>query len=127
MTEQRVFPLADLLSLTTDRLLSRTHMDGIYSLVNYMTGQDVYTHQLPVVGEACGKALLVQHPFLAGLQPPADADVPGLLAWLAAAERVHGDSHPVQPLTDWVPRNPIEDAADIFGAENVYVAPVHEG
>jgi hypothetical protein len=124
MTETRAFPLADILSATTGKLLSRRHMDGIYEILNYMTGQSLFTHQL---GDACDKAqpaLLEQHPQLADACPPDGLDQPDLMAWLVEAERVHGETLEVAPLAAWEHRDPIEDLCDKVGADKVYVAPI---
>jgi hypothetical protein len=108
----QTFPLADILSVTTEKLLSRRHMDGIYEILNFMTGQDVFTHQL---GDACDKAkpaLLQQHPNLADVRPPDGLDQHDLMAWLVETERVHGEALEITSLSDWEYRDPIEDACD---------------
>lgn len=121
MTDSKAFPLADVLSITTDKLLSREHMAGIYKLLNYMTGDDLFTHQLPRAGDACTPALIAQHPFLAALKPPQGADVGDLLVWLAEAERVHGSTITVRPLKAWQHRDHIEEACDLVGADKVWL------
>lgn len=121
MTATRPVPLADVLSVTTDKLLSRRHLDGIYELLRHMTGQDVYTHQLGKVAVACAPALIDQHPFLAGLKPPNGLDRSDLYAWLINTERTHGEMVDVTPLSEWTYRDPIEDAADAVGADKVWV------
>jgi len=120
------FPLADVLSVTTPRLLSRRHVDGLYSILNYMTGQHLYTHQLGTAADAAAPALIAQHPFLADLQPSASMDAADLMAWLVNAEREHGENITVAPLTDWQRRDPIEDACDAVGAEKVFVVPARD-
>jgi hypothetical protein len=122
----RLFPLADILSMTTGLLLSRRHMDGIYQICDWMTGESLMTHQLPRAADACGPALLDQHPQLRGIEPPADLDVPDLMAWLANTEREHGEELPVTPLAagTWQHQNPIEELCDMVGAERVIVAPL---
>ncbi|MEJ8671876.1 hypothetical protein WKI71_36590 [Streptomyces sp. MS1.AVA.1] len=117
-------PLADVLSITTERLLSRRHMEGIYETLRTMTGQDVFNHQIPTVADAVAPALMEQHPFLADLTPPAGADPADLMAWLIEAERVHGETITVTPIADRQHRDPIEDACDMVGAEKVFVVPV---
>ena len=126
MDTPRSFPLADVLSITTGRLLSRRHMDGMYDLLGYMTGQDLYTHQLTTAADAAEPALLAQHPFLADLRPPAGTDAPDLMAWLIDTERQHGEAIAVAPLADWEQRDPIEDACDSVGADKVFL-PFAEG
>jgi hypothetical protein len=121
MSETRTVALADVLSVTGDRLVSRRHMDGIYDLLRTMTGQDVFTHQLGDVADAVAPVLIEQHPFLADLKPPQGADAPDLMAWLVEAERVHGETLDVTPIPDWKHRDPIEDACDKVGADRVFL------
>lgn len=122
----RLFPLAGILSMTTGKLLSRQHMDGIYDIANYMTGDNLFTHQLPRAGEACGPALLTQHPQLADVSPPEGASRDALLTWLDTAEAEYGTHLPVAPLTreQWQRQDPIEELCDKVGPEKVYVLPI---
>ncbi|MGA5372315.1 hypothetical protein ACPCSD_14705 [Streptomyces griseoincarnatus] len=124
--ENRAYPLADILTMTTGRLLSPRHMDAVYDLANWMTGDNLMTHQLPRAADACGPALLAQHPQLQGVEPPADIDVPDLMAWLANAEREHGEHLPVAPLAagQWDRQDPLEELCDMVGPEKVIVAPL---
>jgi len=127
MTDTRDFDLADVLSITTGRLLSHDGMGGVYRILNHLTGDDLMTHQLPRAAETCRPALRAQHPFLTDLQPPAE-DVPldQLMAWLAQAERDHGYTLPVTPLAAWEHRNPIAELVDMVGPERVAVVVVDE-
>lgn len=120
----KTFPLSDVLSVTTEKLLSRRQMAGIYEILSFMTGQSLFTHQL---GDACDKAkpaLLAQHPQLTDVQPPEGLDRADLMAWLVEAERTHGEGLEVTPLADWEHRDPIEDLCDKGGAEKVFVVPL---
>ncbi|GAA1431824.1 hypothetical protein GCM10009601_51630 [Streptomyces thermospinosisporus] len=120
----QTFALADVLSVTTEKLLSRRHMDGIYEILNFMTGQNLFTHQLPDACDKAKPALLQQHPHLADVMPPDGLDKHDLMAWLVEAERVHGETIEVTPLSDWEHRDPIEDLCDKVGPEKVWVMPV---
>ncbi|WP_185931383.1 hypothetical protein [Streptomyces sp. WAC08401] len=130
MTEQstRDFALDDILTMTTGRLLSRRHMDGVYDLANWMTGDNLMTHQLPRAADACAPALLAQHPQLSGVHPPEGIDTADLLAWIITVEQTHGETLPVAPLPtgSWEQRNPVEDLCDMVGPEKVIVAPVND-
>lgn len=121
MTDTHTVPLADVLSITGDRLLSRRHMDGIYDTLRIITGQDVFTHQLGDVADAVTRILIDQHPFLADLRPPAGVDAADLMAWLVEVERVHGETLEVRPVASWTYRDPIEEACDKVGAERVFL------
>ena len=126
MTDTRDFALADILTMTTGRLLSPRGVEAVYDLGNYMTADYLMTHQLPRAADTCGPALIAQHPQLDGVAPPEDIDAPDLMAWLADAERQHGQQLAVAPLPpgNWERRNPIEELCDMVGPEKVYVAPV---
>lgn len=105
----KTFPLADILSITTGRLLSHHHMHGIYDILNHMTGQDLCTHQLPGAARKAKPALLAQHPHLAGVEPPKGLNENDVMAWVAEAERAHGTTAEVQPLTDWEYLDPTDN------------------
>ena len=44
---KKQFYLGDVLSVAIDRLVSLRHMDGVYDILNFMTGDDLLTHELP--------------------------------------------------------------------------------
>lgn len=67
----RLFHISDVLSITTGRLVSRRHMDGLYDILNFLTGDSLFTHQLPRAMRECEPWLRVQFPKLM-------ADYPGI-------------------------------------------------
>ncbi|MDD5540978.1 MAG: hypothetical protein PHG61_09840 [Candidatus Marinimicrobia bacterium] len=64
----RQYHIADVLSITTGKLLSPRLMEGVYDILDYMTGDNIYTHQLPRAGRECAPWLLKRHPFLAEIK-----------------------------------------------------------
>jgi hypothetical protein len=126
-TEHREFDLADILSITTGRLLSRDHMGGVYRILGFMTGEDLMTHQLPRAAEACRPVLLAQHPSLVGVEPPDDMAVPALFAWLAEQEETYGHRLPVAPIAHWEHRNPLTELLERIAPERVVVVEVPDG
>ena len=100
-TEAKQFHLGDILSITTGRLVAPTGMAGIYDILNYMTDDELFTHQLPRVAEECKPALLAQHPQLAEIEDPDFGSLPNpitVLTWLVEMQVKYGDSLPVQKL-----------------------------
>lgn len=95
-----IFRLGDVLSITTDRLLSRDHMGGVYRILNHMTGDDLMTHQLPRAGRECRRPLLQQHPCLADIEVPEFSGTDEVWAWLDEMETEYGDEFHVEPLDD---------------------------
>ena len=49
----KLFHISDVLSVTTGRLVSSRHMDGIYEILNFLTGDNLFTHQLPRAMNEC--------------------------------------------------------------------------
>jgi hypothetical protein len=60
----RSFHISDVLSVTTERLVSSRHMDGVYELLNFLTGDDVLTHDVPGAMKECEPCLRSQFPAL---------------------------------------------------------------
>jgi hypothetical protein len=92
------FHLGDILSVTTGHLVSPSHMDGIYDVLNWMTGDDLMTHQLPRAADECEGALLAQHPDLAGIVVPGLDGKDAVDAWLAEQIALFGEYRDVAPL-----------------------------
>ena len=96
----REFHLGDILSISTGCLVSPRHMEGIYDILNYMTGDNLFTHQLPRASDECQPYLLEQMPWLVDVELGADAGAEGWdwEAWLLCQVAEHGEYHPVHPI-----------------------------
>jgi len=64
MGTTKTFDISDVLSITTERLVSSRHMDGVYDVLNFMTGENLFTHQLVRASKVCKPELLRQFPVL---------------------------------------------------------------
>lgn len=98
-TDTRMFHLGDILTVTTGCLVSPRHMDGVYDLLNFMTGDDLMTHQLPRAGRECAPALLDQHPQLCDVVVPEFDGEAHVWRWLGEQVDRYGMELPVQPLS----------------------------
>lgn len=119
MTDTRDFDLADILSITTGRLLSHRRMAGVYDILNFLTGDNLMTHQLPRAAQTCRGPLTEQLPFLTALTIADEMEVDALFAWLAEAETRYGARHPVAPLATWEHRNPLVELAEMVGGKPI--------
>lgn len=63
-TTKKMFDLGDVLSITANRLVSPRGMDGLYEILNFMTGDNIFTHQLPRASNECRPWLIRQYPWL---------------------------------------------------------------
>ena len=66
---EREFHIGVILSVLTGRLLSPTMppIAGVYDILNFMTGDNLFTNQLPRAADECRPSLAKQHPDLAAV------------------------------------------------------------
>jgi hypothetical protein len=128
------FSLGDVLSITTGRLVSERHMDGVYDILNWMTGDNLFTHVLPRAGRACEPILKAQFPQLnpddnpelmrAVVELVQSLDMPGdrdrrIADWLWRLKQQYGDSFDVVPLREWESRSPLTELEEMVGPDKV--------
>jgi hypothetical protein len=56
------FPTRDVLSVVTGTLMGE--IGGVYEVLNWMTGESLFTHQLPRVAGEAAPVILAAHPAL---------------------------------------------------------------
>ena len=117
------FHLGDVLSITTGRLVSQRHIDGVYDILNFMTSESLFTHQLPIVGDICKPALFEQHPQLKDVDA-SSVNEKNYKQWLAEQVAKYGEELSVSPLVDgqYEARNPLQELHEM--APNAKVIPV---
>lgn len=96
----KLFHISDVLSVTTGRLVSSRHMDGIYEILNFLTGDNLFTHQLPRAMEEC-------RPWLRSTFPNLMEDSPGMPERLADMDhRISGvpqdREHVAAAIHEWI-------------------------
>ncbi|MGI9485424.1 MAG: hypothetical protein ACR2RF_05990 [Geminicoccaceae bacterium] len=95
--ETRDFRIGDVLSVTSAHLVSPRGMEGVYDILNFMTGDQLFTHQLPRAARECRPFLLEQYPALADLDEtncgPETWEV-----WLAEQVERFGKALPIRPI-----------------------------
>ena len=130
--QTKQFHLGDVLSITTGRLVSPRHIDGVYDILNFMTGDNLFTHQLPRASDECKPYLVEQFPQLATTEmDSAIADLSDALKsksgkaqvekvvadWLAKQVSKYGEMFAVKsiPTDAHEVKNPIAEAAEMMG------------
>lgn len=94
----RQFHIGDILSVTTGYLVSPAPgLNGVWPLLDYMTGEALFNHVLPRAMKVCAPAILAQHPDLA------DADCTGVTPEnvterIAALVERYGEYREIAPL-----------------------------
>lgn len=97
-----------------------TSMERVYDLSNFLTGDNLFTHQLPRAFKAYMPWVKKQHPWLNDL-PKIDGD--NFKQVIKDAVEKHGDSHELQamPNGEWQSCDPIQEAIDMVGKDKVIV------
>jgi hypothetical protein len=113
----REFDLGDILTITEGSLVSPRHMEGVHDILDYMTGDQLFTHALIRAANTCKPALLAQHPQLTDIKAPEwdrTGDVKAQVDdWLALMKLEHGDALPVAPLAEWHHIDPVQELAEM--------------
>jgi hypothetical protein len=98
----RAFHIGDILSITTGALVSPRHIVGVHDLLGFMTGDTLFTHQLPRAARECEPSLRAQFPDLAQIVAPEvwpEGDVETVVfGWLAEQVARYGETREVSPL-----------------------------
>lgn len=117
MPSTKKFHLGDILSITIGRLVSPRHMEGVYDILNYMTGESLSTHQLPRVYDECKPHLLEQMPWLDEIKDDPRRIRQKPFHWLDEQVARYGEMHEVRPLKhgEHVSIDPIQEAAQLMG------------
>lgn len=128
------FNLSDVLSITTGQLVSFRGMDGIYDILNHMTGDNLFASQLPRAIESCAPVLMSDHPWLQemgdklyalieSLPPGADVMLEILPLMTEFMKTLGSSDINILPLLDnqWITIDPIKEAGAIWGDDNVTI------
>lgn len=112
--ETKQFDLGTVLTISNGRLL--TKIDGVYEILNWMTQDSLYTHQLPRAMRECRPWLLRWFPELEALNLPSPmAALDRLIELYGASEgcqtwvRQQPESYPLVKSVYDVPRIPRDD------------------
>jgi hypothetical protein len=103
----RSFTLGQILSITDGHLMCS--MEGVYDILNHMTGEDLFTNQLPRAGDWAKPILRARFPNLADINLD-HVNSDNYLQVLADLVAIHGDAFDVEPVPDYAGMNVVEEA-----------------
>jgi hypothetical protein len=104
----KTFDIGDILTVMTGSLVSPDGVDGIYKILNHLTGEDLMTHQLPRASREAEQILRERYPDLAAVEIPAwgfgptdtaDQRRATVMTWLDTIAETHGRTRAVLPLS----------------------------
>lgn len=134
------FKLGVVLSITTGRFLAENNFGEVYEILNWMTRDELFTHQLPRASQECKPVLLRRFPKLQEVEQSelwrelcdaADAgaqDAEWFKAWRVRAYAAFGEVFDVEriPLDDHRKINPLEELAGMVDPAKVIVVRPNE-
>lgn len=112
------FHLSDILSITTGRMVSTRGMEGVLDILEHLTGEEIFTSQIPRTIEVCAPALLDQLPQLRGIEA-SNLNKRTFEPWLAEQVRKFGENLEVLPLNQgqYEPRNVLVELSEQLGKD----------
>lgn len=114
------FTTGEIISAGTGKLCCP--VERLYAIYNFLTGDDLMTHQLPRAFRACEAHVRKQCPWLDDLNAE-EVNPETWKAWLAKAEARVGLEHELEPLPagEWMKCNPITEAIQLMGGRDKVV------
>lgn len=120
MNETKDFPTLDALSALTGSLVTPRGIGAVYEVLNFMTGESVYTHQIPRISREAQAFMLKRLPDLATTYSEADQVTPEnyrtwQVTWLAR----HGETMTLarMGIEDHEPIDPVSELAEMVPPE----------
>lgn len=117
--EQKTFKTSEVVSACTGRMLCK--IDGIYQVLNFLSGESLFTHQLPRAMKELQPAFFRQYPWLEQLGDLPNVNGENWQECLKAIEDEFGTelilTKPSQ--TDYREMNPIDELVAMVGPEKV--------
>jgi len=128
-TQYKSIAIGDILSITTGRLVSHDGVGGLYNILDWMTGDSLFTHQLTRASDVCEPVLKELFPEIGAVRFPAaryDELTSGnttpeyikewIFQWVDRQGERLGEWHDVPKLADglWESREPIQELRDML-------------
>lgn len=111
----REFHLGDLLSVSDGHLIGPNGIDGVYNVMGFIMGRELWTHELPFYANQCSLVIKHQIPFMKEIVFPEDIFGWGPVAqWLAPVVQEYGEWHAIVPF--W--RMAYIEQTDVMGLLN---------
>ncbi len=116
------FHIGDVLTVTTGKLVSPRGIDGAYSILGYMTGDKLYTHQLGRAMDECKPYLLQQHPQLGTIDASA-VSAGTWSSWLQDQVAKFGETLPVLAMPESAHKliEPLDELKEMVGSRAIVI------
>jgi len=114
--ETKEYHLSDIVSITTGRPVSNRHIEGVYDILNFMTGDNLFTHQLGRASKECGPVILEQHPQLKKINSD-ECSTDNWQEWINGLVEKYGEWLPIAPVGEGqhMKINPVAELESMIG------------
>lgn len=126
-TTWKSFHVGDILSIITGVMVCPEGMDGVYKILNWMTSDELFTHQLLRASQVCEPILKDLYPGIAALEVPNASNVAKSdqesfwKAWLDVQVETFGEMLPVPKIDTYAHIDPIQEFFDRTGKNPIVV------
>lgn len=120
--ETKEFDLCDVISAGTGVFVSKNGIGGVYEVLNYMTGESLFTHQLPRVGREAAPVLRKHLPWFATVEQEAEnVTSENWAEWLEKWENAYGARVAIPKMTadDHERIDPMSELAEKVHPDNI--------
>jgi hypothetical protein len=131
MSDLQTFTIGEILSITTGCLIAidagHDHpISGVYTILNYMTEDDLYTHQLPRAAAQCRPYLYEQFPWAEIGSDKVHGHPGGWEQFLIDMTAKHGKHHAVRRMhrEDQTHIHPLAEAAQMLDGSDTKIISV---
>lgn len=127
MTTTKAFPTADALSAITGVIVSEKKIGAVYEVLNWMSGESLFTHQLPrVCGEAQAAAIKLQPALEAACKEAEQVTTENWREWAATWVDRYGETItlPKMGADDHERIDPISEIAEKIPPERIMVVKI---
>ena len=113
--DSKTFKLEEVLSAVSGVLLCK--IDKVYEVLNHLTGDSLFTHQLPRAGRVCRIPVFKQHPFLKEIDT-SDINPENWQEKLAVIKAKYPNEVELYPIQNWTHIDPIDEAFDMMNGDD---------
>jgi hypothetical protein len=119
---EKLFNTNDILSVVTGRLMG--DIGGVYEVLNWMTGENLFTHQLPRVRQEGAPVIVARHPHLQeAIEESAEVTPDNWKTWLSTWTDRYGPQIAVPTMNNEQHEriDPMSEAAEYFAPSQTIV------
>ena len=118
----KIFPIDAVMSTVTGILVSEDGIGCVYEVLNWMTGESVYTHQIPRISREAVPVMLSLYPDMqAAIDEAEQVNGENWRDWLATWKGRYGDNIavPVMNITEHERIDPISELAEKVSPDRI--------